>query len=266
MRKIAFLMISLLCACSAPALFAMPLAKMQEQKLPEGPKIRVLLIKDEASAFLEVKGNWRVIRKDVGEVLSYGVRGKRFVVHALADGLRWGEEFPGINQFTVVPTRKETKIYVNGMPYEGQVTVYHVPGNRVAIVNELAIEEFIKSTLMLKCTEDLSKDAKEAMAILERSAAFARLGSKRPWDVRAEEARYYGCSLSSPSLDVEKCVDATRFMVLQESSGTIVDLRQDSLQIKEVAQVGQDAQKILKQICPKAKLGITIDPEEIVVR
>src|SRR5690625_2315260 len=101
------------------------------KSLPIGPKIRVLLEKDVNSAFLEVKGNYRVVRKDSGSTLSSVNMGKRYVVHALQDGLRWGEEYPDIYQISIIPTHPSALIYVDGIQYKGAVSIYHVRDNRI---------------------------------------------------------------------------------------------------------------------------------------
>src|SRR5436853_6343007 len=114
-------------AMQGPAM-AMPVHKPTHRHAPAppGPKIKVLLEKESPSAFLEVKGPYRVMRRDNSNVLSSGKNGKRFVVHALQDGLRWGEEYPDVYQIAVVRLSKDTSILVNEIQYNGIDSLFHV--------------------------------------------------------------------------------------------------------------------------------------------
>src|SRR5262249_48102922 len=115
----------LVAAVASPAYAAHVHGPAKEtQTVPVGPKIKVLLEKDVPSAFLEAKGHYRVLRKDSGNVLSSGTVGKRFVVHALQDGLRWGEEYPDVYQISIVPLTPESALYVNGIQYKGAISIY----------------------------------------------------------------------------------------------------------------------------------------------
>jgi hypothetical protein len=240
--------------------------------IPTGPKIRVLLERDAKSAFLEAKGSYRVIRRDDGSSLSSGKLGKRFVVHAIQDGLRWGEEYPDIYQIEIVPLNKDTTFLVNGIQYTGSISIYHVRGDQIAIVNELPIEDFIKSTLTIKFEESLSTEAMAAIAIAARTEAYQKMlqGRKalRPWDITASEMGYYGTGMLHQKNGVEPAVDWTRFMVLEslKQEGPISNSFLIPDRAEELAKKGLDAQKILKSAFPQAKIAATIDPDEVSVR
>lgn len=259
---------------------AMPLAGAKVESpvhhpgssVPSGPKIRVLLEKDVTSALLEVKGAYRVIRKDGGAILSNGAHGKRYVVHALQDGLRWGEEYPDVYQLAIVPLKEDTCVFVNGMQYKGMLSIYHVRDNHITIVNELPIEDFLKSTLAIKYENAPTKEAMAALAIAARTEAYSRMqGGKtnaRPWDLTAQESEYFGFGVTQRKNSVEEAVDWTKFMVLEPSQkgGAVQTSELVASKAEELASQGFDAKKILKKTFPKAKLGITINPDEVAVR
>ncbi len=92
---------TLACAlCASPFyLSAAPRSNVRKETVPAGPSIRVLLEKNVRSALLEAKGDYAVVNISTGEILSSGATGKRFVVHAVPDGLRWGEEYPMLFKF-----------------------------------------------------------------------------------------------------------------------------------------------------------------------
>lgn len=237
----------------------------------EGPKIRVLLEKNIYSALLEAKGEYAVLNKATGTVLSSGQMGKRFVVHALQEGLRWGEEYPEVFQISIVPRSPKTMLYVNGMQYKGAISVYHCKDKYIAIVNEVPIEDYVKATLSMEVEQKLSKEALAAIAIVARTEAFTKLNensTKKPWDVTAQEGNYFGFAVTQRQNNVEEAVDWTRFMVLEAASegGTIQNLLLTPEKAQELADKGFDAKKILQSACPTAKLGVTELPRERVIR
>jgi hypothetical protein len=243
----------------------------RESASPVGPKIKVLLEKDIPSAFLEARGPYRVVRRDSGAFLSDGTKGKRFVVHALQNGLRWGEEYPDIYQIYVIPLSKETSISVNGIQYKGAVAIYHVRNNRITIVNEVPIEDYLKATLAVQYEEELPQHAIAALAIAARTEAYSKVLqglSTRPWDITAREASYYGFGVTRRQNGVDGAVDWTRFMVLeslkQQGPAQNVCILPDKA--KELAKMGFDAQKILKTVFPQTKIGATIDADEVAIR
>lgn len=260
----------LLCVfSSAPLLAAKMHTSNKTASFPEGPRIKVLLTKDTNSVLVEAKGKYCVVRKDTGDILSQGSVGKRFVMHALQDGLRWGEEYPDVYQILLLPQSPETVFYVNGIQYKGSLAAYHVRDNRISIVNEVAIEEYIKSILAIRLEEDVSQEAMAAMAIAARTEAYARVvggkGSLRPWDVIAEDVSYYGFGITCQQNKTDEAVDLTRFMVMESTKqpGPLQNPNLDPTKADELANAGYDAQKILKTSFPHIKMGVTVNPDEL---
>lgn len=267
MRKI--LILGMCVAGSISPVFAAKTTTLHAPQTPMGPKIRVLLEKDVNSVILESKGPYRIIRKDTSEVLTYG-GGKRFVVHAIQDGLRWGEEFPDIFQVSVIPASNETKLYVNGIQYDGAISVYHVQNNQITVVNEVAIEDYLKSTLSisLKNEETINSAALSALVILSRTEAFLRAShskaANRPWDIAAKEAKYYGFGITQSHPRIEQHIDKTRFMVVDTKSDQKLYLNPQKAE--ELADRGYDAKKILSIVFQNIQLGVTINPDEVALR
>ncbi len=240
------------------------------QMEPLGPKIHVLLEKDAASALVEAKGSYRVIRKDTSKSLSFGTVGKRFMLQAMQQGLRWGEEYPDVYQISIIPTSKSSTISVNGIQYKGALSVYHVKGNHIAIVNEVPIEAYLKATLAVKYEDThLPEEAMAALAIIERTEAYnkALARTSRPWDVVARETGYFGSGTAQPK-NVETSVNLTRYMVLEslKEGNPIQNPHFSATKAEALAQKGMDAQKILKSAFPSAKIGATISADEVAVR
>ena len=248
---------SLMTACLLVLGFALHAANVKSD-IPEGPKIRVLLARDVPSVLLEAKGEYAVHRHDTGALLSFGSVGKRFVVHAIRDGLRWGEEYPDIFAVNVFPRSSETSVFVDGIQYRGAITVYHTRDNHITVINELPIEDFLKSTLAPEFEHPLTKEAMAAVVIAARTNAYAETlntTNKLPWDITAEDAKYYGFGITQRSNGVDRAVDLTRHMVMETKGGIQkVKVAQESAQ--ELAQRGCDARKILQSVYPQSKVSV----------
>ena len=63
---------------------------------PMAPRnIQILLEKEADGALLEVKGPYYIFNPHDGSRIASGLLGKRFMIHELDSGIKWGEEFVG---------------------------------------------------------------------------------------------------------------------------------------------------------------------------
>ncbi|MEN9654563.1 MAG: hypothetical protein RL235_675 [Chlamydiota bacterium] len=182
--------------------------------------IQVLLEKDVCEALLEVKGPYYLFNPHDGSRVTSGLLGKRFIVRELEDGLKWGEEFPGIHQFYVQPRSPETKIFVNGVEYPGSIAIFGVAG-QINIVNDLDIETYVKSILTTQFPTPREPEVLAACAILARTDAYYRSGQGMNsfWHVTAQDTGYSGSALIVNRSLIEKAVDSTKHLILVHSKG-----------------------------------------------
>ena len=186
-------------------------------------------------------------------------------MHAIEEGLRWGEEYPGVPQFTIYPASRQTLFYVNGYQYKGAMSVYLDQNHQVTIINEVPIEDYLRSTLALKFDRVLSNEAMSAMTIAARTETYALAltgqAAKVPWDVKATDVGYFGNGVSLQKNGVEKNVNNTRFMVMETADGKpLPQVRLIASKVEELAQAGQDAKRILRTCHPQMHLNVTTDP------
>lgn len=252
-------------------------AKMQgpnhheELPLQLGPKIRVLLAKNVNAALIEAKGAYRVIHRDSQTLVSAGLVGKRYIMHAISDGLRWGEEYPGMRHVTLVPSNRQTILYVNGFQYKGVIDIYLDQNQQITVVNEVPIEDYVRSTVSLQVHDALSKEALSAYIIAARTEAYALSlsgqGTVERWDVRAKDVGYFGQGVVWQPTGVDEGVESTRFMVLEATKGALPErLHLSSSKLQEMAEAGYDAKQILSKCCPHTRLNVTADPNARVMR
>lgn len=229
------------------------------------PTIRVAIVKDVNAALLEAKGAYRVVREDTKAVLSSGSTGKRFVVQPISEGLRWGEEYPDVYQISVEPLSANTMMYVNGMQYKGKVCVYSNAEGVICIVNEVSLEDYVKSTLSTQLEAPLSQEAMASYVIASRTAAYVKSlqNKERLWDVLASDEKYYGYGMTHQKNGVDDAVDSTKHIVLVKENAPVLNVTLSKSQAEELAQKGFDAKKILKSICPGSGLTTTVEAKPV---
>jgi len=182
---------------------------------PMSPRnIQVLLEKDASEVLLEVKGPYYIFNPQNGARIASGLLGKRFMIRELENGLKWGEEFPGIHQIYIKPRSEETAIFINGIQYGGAVAVYGVAGH-VNVVNDLDIEDYVRAVLSTQ-TGSLEPEALSALAILTRTDAYfhSTRSDQSFWHVAAGDVGYQGCALAVPDSLVEKAINSTKHLIL----------------------------------------------------
>lgn len=183
---------------------------------PIAPRnIQVLIEKDASEVLLEVKGPYYLLNPHDGSRIASGLLGKRFMVRELEAGLKWGEEFPGIHQFTIKPRSTETSIFVNGIQYDGAVSIFGVSGS-VNVVNDVEIESYVKSILTTQVSSTLEPEVLSALAILSRTDAYYH-ATRNPscfWHIAGSDIGYSGSALVVSDSPIEKAVDSTKHLIL----------------------------------------------------
>lgn len=185
------------------------------------PYIKVLLAKDLDNPVVEVKGKYRVYNPHDDSLLSQGYIGKKYPIQSLSHGIKWGEEFPDIYQLAIVPDNDQSVVSVNGTPYRGILYVYDINGT-INLVNELPIEEYVKSYLAAHVEGQLEDEALEALAIVARTNTYyERLSAKNPhWQVDASQAGFEGYIRPDNYAGIRQAVVATRYLVMKSKEAT----------------------------------------------
>ena len=202
---------TLVCAFSTSPLFSA--GEVAEQISPR--TIQVLIEKEAREALLEVRGPYQILNPHDGSRVTSGLLGKRFLIHELEAGLKWGEEFPGIHQFYIQPRSATTTILVNGTQYSGAIAIYGVNG-LIHIVNDVDIEGYVQAVLTEQFSYPLDPEVMSALAILTRTDAYYHV-MRHPdsfWHVAASDTHYQGSALVIPGSPLVKAVDSTKHLIL----------------------------------------------------
>lgn len=194
----------------------------------EEPKdaIKVLIAHDMPGAVVEVKGKYKLYDPNTMNHITTRYTGKRKFIQPLRDGLKWGEEFPGIFQLLIVPDDAATTTLIDGIEYRGWIYVYDIGGG-ISIVNAPDLGEYIGGLMSVGIPKDLPDEVMAALAISLRTQAYFQVQNpkNRYWAVDGRKIGYQGHALIDPSGSIEKAVDHTRKMVLSESDAPIGEIR-----------------------------------------
>jgi len=245
---------------------------------PDPKTIKVLIVDDKPSAMLEVRGKYSLYDPHKKKHISARFLGKRKPVQAASEGVRWGEEFPGIHQLLIAPEEDTTTIVIDGIHYRGIIYVYAIDG-KVSIVNEVVLDDYLNSVLSVKYPGTLPEEMSAAIAIAERTnALFCATKSKSPyWSVDAHHVNYYGEASVKTTSSIVRAINATRQMVMSVSkkaeglnpfpAGWMASSAENKSEIKlaqislidaeNLAKNGKDAAEILKKAFPGTSLQLT---------
>lgn len=222
------------------------------------PKIRVLLLEERTVALIEAKGAHKIYGD--GELLRTTTHGVRLAAHALYDGIRWGENFPGVSCLKIEPMNDSASLFVNGIQYKGAVYIQKTESRCIVVVNELSVEDYLKSVLSVKYLRELDKEALSACVILERTALYEKLLEKHPqsfWHVVAQEERYLGFGVTKQFYGVEEAVDWTSRLVLDNPEGLLLsadDLLKNNVDCLAIE--GYNARQILEKFYADANFVV----------
>jgi len=216
---LAFVTLSLIAHChskEAPVNIQ-TLSDISKKSKPQ--TIKILLYKDLPQAFLEAKGRYFVYNPQNDFLLASGIYSKKQPILSQEAGLKWGELFPGVSQIRLVPGAPQSTILVNGIEYKGCVEIYDIKG-KLHIINEIDVENYLRSVLSLQTLSELDEEVMDALAIIARTKAYY-LANKDPllhWHVTSSEIDYQGSALTCQNPSIPACIFRTRNMILTYQS------------------------------------------------
>lgn len=183
---------------------------------PEAPTIRVLLLHNVEKANLESRGKYSLYDPYTNSHISTRFTGKSRTIQTLSDGLKWGEAFPGLYQIKIKPDDAASSTVINGRDYSGDVYIYDI-GGTISIVNQIPVEEYVRSILNEYQNQNLEPEALAALAIAARTNAYFQATNPKNtyWAVDAEKVGYHGRIQNTPA--IENAVRATRYMIMSRT-------------------------------------------------
>ncbi|NBO23893.1 MAG: SpoIID/LytB domain-containing protein [Chlamydiae bacterium] len=188
-----------------------------KEKIVEPPiSIKLLLKKDTPGVLLESKGAYSIINPENSKKLSYGNKGKRSYLYAMADGIKWGEGFPGIYQMVLSGQTLKDTFLLDGIEYEGNLSFYDID-QQISIVNEIPLESYLKSLLREKFDGDhIDLKVLKCLAIIFRTQLYHTLSKNKEayWQVDLTKSQFLGSSQNKSDPYIEEACDSTKSVIL----------------------------------------------------
>lgn len=224
------------------------------------PKVRVLIAHDKEGALVEVKGKYKIHDPHTGDHITTRFVGKRKYMQAVRDGIKWGEEFPGVFQLLIVPDEATTTTVVDGIEYKGPIYIYDI-GGTISVINEVPIEDFLSSSLAQSFRSPLPQEALNAIAIAARTAAYYAAANPRNqyWTVDGAVSGYQGFAAIDYSSGIEKAIADTRYMVMSNAAGGEEQINVFPAQWSQVPSLGN--QQVVSQVSLDDAIGMANNGE-----
>jgi stage II sporulation protein D len=207
----------------------------------KGPTIKVLVLQDVEGALVEVKGSYNLYDPNSGKKLDTAFTSASYFMHPTTDGIKWGEEFPGIFQVLIVPDNPKTTFLVQGIEYRGMLYCYQIEGT-IGFVNEISIDDYTDAIVCrLIGDKKFEKEALSAIAIACRTDAWYRsCHSMTPfWAVKASQVGYQGVSMIPFDSDFLGVMKETRGMIL-DTNCPIAWFGQNPIPLVEIQKLALD--------------------------
>ncbi|MCB1135973.1 MAG: hypothetical protein KDK78_06875 [Chlamydiia bacterium] len=221
MRSLRTAALFLMVFCHAMTVQAFSLGELFSRNKKEQPQtIKILLLNGVDNASVQVAGGYNIYDPASGARLGTYFSKKRQLLKPIAEGLVWGEGFPGTYQVRIQPDEADTIVRVNDFEFRGTVFAYNVDG-KISVVAKVDIEDYVRGLLAQRFYDGLASEVMATMAITVRTDAYFRsMHGKSPYfDVVASEVGYCGYDTSMFSPSVEDAVRLTRRLVMLNNEG-----------------------------------------------
>ena len=259
MKKLQYILLSLSLGMSVTGISEVRVSDtFIEQAVVSEPKVRVLLLDESTTALIEAKGPHRIYGDSIHKQTSS--QGLRCAVHALYDGIHWGEQYSDVLCLKIEPLDGCASLFLNGIQYHGALYIHRTANHCIMVSNEVAIEDYLKSVLSIKYLRELDKEALSACVILERTALYEKLLATNPqnfWHLKADEEGYIGYGVTKQFYGVEEAVDWTARLVVDSPQGLFISadglLREN---VERLAVEGYNARQILEKFYKDAEFVV----------
>lgn len=235
--------------------------------MPEEPICKVLLLKEQKSIQVEINGAHNIYDPYTGKKLEASYLSSSYPMVPTVEGIKWGQDFPGVYQIVIIPDDETVGVTINGITYTGVVVFYQIE-DRLSAINWISLDDMTSSLLSSNFLprDAYQKEAVASYAIALRSIIYQQIASaENPyWDIKAEDCGYQGKTVVRVDSAFVEAMKATKKIVLADTSAqpltrkTIEALRQKlpSTEVEAMAKDGKDARIILRRFYPNTTLTI----------
>ena len=187
-------------------------AAINNMNLPE--QVRVAIVRDSREVDLSIHGSYRLRDMSNGKVIGRGNYLPQSKVRLLDRGILMGLDVYPALRLTIEPSR-DASIIIDERPFRGEVTFIRTKDNRITVVNNINVEDYIKGVLYHEVSHRWPMEALKAQAVAARTYALYSINSPdKPYDVTNDiYSQVYG-GRDSERYRTDIAVDYTRGQVL----------------------------------------------------
>jgi len=182
------------------------------RSVPE--RVRVAIVRDARELDLAIHGSYRLREVPSGKVIAQGAYLVKSKVRLLNRGILIGLNVYPSKRLTIEPSR-DASIIIDERPFRGEVAFIRTPDNRITVVNNVNVEDYIKGVLYHEVSHRWPMEALKAQAVAARTyALYSISAADKPYDVTNDiYSQVYG-GRDSERYRTDLAVDHTRGQVL----------------------------------------------------
>jgi len=184
-------------------------------KRPNVPElVRVAIMRDSRELDLAIHGSYRLRDMSSGKIISKGTYLVESKVRLLNRGIFIGLNVYPSKRLTIEPSR-DASIIIDERPFRGDVTFIRTPDNRITVVNNINVEDYIKGVLYHEVSHHWPMEALKAQAVAARTYALYSINpAGKSYDVTNDiYSQVYG-GRNSERYRTDLAVDHTSGQVL----------------------------------------------------
>ena len=160
---------------------AFAVADYDNLKLPD--QVRVAIVRDSREVDLSIHGSYRLRDMSSGKIVGKGAYLSGSKVRLLDRGILVGLDVYPSKRLIIEPA-KDASIIIDERPFRGEVTIIRTADNRITIINDINVEEYIKGVLYHEVSHYWPMEALKAQAVAARTYALYSINpASKPYDV-----------------------------------------------------------------------------------
>ncbi|MBU4311284.1 MAG: SpoIID/LytB domain-containing protein [Candidatus Omnitrophica bacterium] len=192
----------------AVTMFLQPhsLYAMGSQLPRESVPLKVLVVKDSSSVDLSIKGQYRMVDFNSGEVLKEGDDLQKYVVSV---------ENINPEGIKILPEKK-ARVYINNRQFRGDIDILKDKNGELQVINHIDLEQYLYGVLYHEVSHRWPMEVLKAQAIVARSYAFYQklVNKSKLFDLSSDVySQVYG-GRTSERRKTTKAVNLTQGLVL----------------------------------------------------
>lgn len=174
--------------------------------------VRVLIKKVAVNTRIEVKGRHHLYNPKTEMLLKTSTKKRKGIIHDSDHGLVWDEQLKNIHEVRIVPDEKNCSILVDGIQYNGWTEIFGI-GGTITIINEIDVDNYLKSLLSAQLRGNWSNETLDALVITQRTALINLIEKREyaSWQLEARKEGYRGLTFDK---SIHDAVERTRGLIL----------------------------------------------------